>query len=241
VNQNDTTAAQAGANNGEEDVPRRALLFELENVAFEGHNVLYNTVKKTLAAKDAKLSEVLFTRFCLDSTVGAFLPDLLNALGRRQLSADKLREQIGEQYTKALTVDGRKMNAGLGRILDAAEKKCAVGALSCLEQDAAEAIGKQPDLTRLGVIMRARDPDQTECSSRDGWRKLANDLAVFPSLCVAITTNAAACRSALAAGMRVVVCPSKYAQCQDFGGADAVFDELSGAAVDFVMASLECD
>lgn len=237
--QNDTTAAQASANAGTGDVPRRALLFELENVAFDGHNVLYDAVKKALAAKDAKLSEVLFTRFCLDSTVGAFLPDLLDALGRRQLSADKLREQIGDQYAKALTADGRKINAGLGRILGAAEKKYAIGALSCLEQDAAQAIGEQPDLTRLGIIMRARDPDQTECSSRDGWRKLANDLAVFPSLCVAITTNAVACKSALAAGMRVVVCPSKYAQCQDFSGADAVFDELADAAIDFVVASLE--
>ncbi len=159
---------------------------------------------------------------------------------KKKVSEDKLVSQISEQVKKSMLDKSIKANAGLKRVIKrAVEENIAVGALSSFEEAQAKEL-----LTRIGLkdvgdnILCSNHSDRPHLSA-DAWLKLAKNMAVSPSACLAITSCKASCRAALTAGMRCVVRPDKYTSFQDFGGADYVIDELNNEVVDMMFALLE--
>jgi len=67
-----------------EGFPRalRAVVFELEYVAVNGRQVMYDTLKRLLHQKDIDLTPVMFSRYVLDAPVAAYVPVLLKQAGR---------------------------------------------------------------------------------------------------------------------------------------------------------------
>ena len=77
------------------------------------------------------------------------------------------------------------------------------------------------------------------CPGANLWLRLAENMMIPPSRCVAIATSAASCKAAIAAKMRSVVIPDKFTAFQDFGGADVVFDTLDKNAIGVHSGSAE--
>lgn len=220
--------------------PLQAVVFELENVAANGHAVMYGVLKETLGKKNVELSPAAFARFCLNSTIDKFVGQLLLESGKTQTSAEKLAEEVKKNYVKALSADGNRMPPGLRGIIEgAAAKGITAGALSCLGPEVAESIAGHLGLDSLDVTIRARNTDHGNCVNKEDWIKLTRSVSAQPPASVAITSNSQACKAAVSAGMKVVACPGKHADFADFGGADAVLDVLDKDSVATVLSLLE--
>jgi len=224
-----------------ENTPTQVVLFELENVAANGHAVLYGVLKEALGKKNVELSPATFARFCLNSTVDKFMGRMLSELGRKQISAETLGADVKKNYVKALSAASNKMPTGLHSMIEKAAKKgIAAGALSCLGGETADALAKHLGLDSLGVTIRSREAEGGSCTTKEQWLRLAGSMSALPLLAsVAITSTAQACRSALSAGLKVVACPGRYADFGDLSGADAVIDSMDKKSVDLVLSLLE--
>jgi beta-phosphoglucomutase-like phosphatase (HAD superfamily) len=226
--------------NAKDSRPKQAVVFELENVAANGHAVLYSVVKEALGRKNVEVSPAVFARFCLNSTVDKFLARLLSELGKAQLASEGMAEEIRKNYLTALTAKGNQTPPVLRAIIEkAAGMHVAAGALSCLSGDAAQRLAEHLGLNTLGVTVRTRNSEYGSCVTRDEWVKLTASMSAQPMASVAIASTSEACKSALAAGMKVIACPGRHAGFGDFGGVDAMVDTLDNATATLVFSLLE--
>ncbi len=214
-----------------EDLPNIALLFELENICFQGRQVVFDVLKSMLADKDMELTPVQFSRCCVDTPVEVALPHLLELLERQRVSAEKMVPDILQGIRSSLTDNTPASPPALAGLLQktlAAGYK--LGAVSDLDAEAASQL-----YTRLGigdVEDAALVTADTEMGTADAqaWKTAARTLgAVIPS-CVVLTTSTRSAHAAVAAGMRCVVIPDCYTAFQDFGGTDRIIDTFDDAA-----------
>ncbi len=216
--------------------PTIALLFELENVAFQGRQVVFDVLKSVLADKDMKLTPVLFSRCCVDTPVEEALPQLLELLGHPRVSAEKLVPEILQGIRASLVDNTPASPAALAGLLKTAQEQgYRIGAVSDLDQEAASQL-----LGRLDIEDAALISSETDAGTADAlaWRSAARTMnALIPS-CVAITTSSRASLAAVAAGMRCIAIPDEYTSFQDFGGTDCVLDALDGDAVKTLLDTL---
>ena len=84
---------------------KKALLFELDNVALDGRELVYDVLSGILEEKDVKFSFSLFCQHCLYPPVKNYIPTLLSKSGRTRLSDDKLTAEVNEAV-KLMFVDG---------------------------------------------------------------------------------------------------------------------------------------
>lgn len=227
---------QAMKNEAEKSV-RQAVVFELEHVATNGHALLYDTLKDALEKKSIDLTGPLFARFFINSDLDAALEKFLAAQGRKQISAEKLAEEVHRDYVKALTSGKSTVAAGLEKLLGEAEKNgVAVGAVSCLDEESAEQVAEHLGLTARGVVVRPSGMSYGHCIDKNEWTEMTLSLSARPLTSVAIASNGESCRAALAAGMHVVVRPGRHADFADFSGADLIVDELDGKLAAQIIA-----
>jgi len=214
-----------------EAAPGRAVLFDLENVAVQGHQLLYNTLGEVLAGKKVKLTQPLFSRFCLDATLYECVCGLLTFEDKKGVRRDKLVAQVGERLKARLTAGDLKLDPALAGLLKAASARGILsGALSCLDPETAEKLAGDLGLSEMGVSLLPAGCENNNGPGADGWLKLARKMSVQPALCGVIASSAWPCKTALAAGMRCVALLNKFSSFQDFGGADLVVEALDDVA-----------
>jgi beta-phosphoglucomutase-like phosphatase (HAD superfamily) len=215
------------------------ILFELEMVAVKGRKTVYDVWKKVLAAREAELTPALFMRYGLNASPKAFLPELLNALGKGRFSPDKILADYQEAVAAAFPSKNMILDAGLGKIMKfATAQKFALGAVSGLDPAAAAALMKALDIGDAGVKLVCAPSLDQEYPSADAWMKLAKQIGLPPVRCIAIVSSDVACRAALTTGMRCIVVPDDFTAFQDFGGAEAVVEKLEERTVRDVLALL---
>ena len=219
---------------------KRGLLFELENVAVGGHQVVFDTIKKHVADKGAKLTPVLFSRYILTGPLKDGLGALLEFLGKGRVSADKLASDVMEDVKAALLKESLAIAPGLKKILKrAAEERVAVGVLSCLDRDTAtQLVGRMKQDSEITTILPYACDGKSH-PSPDAWLKLARMMSLVPGACVALSTSALSCKAAIASNVRCVVIPDQFTRFEDFGGADHVAETLDDTASDRIFSLLE--
>lgn len=197
------------------------MVFELEEIAFQGRRILYEASSRVLNQKKVKLTPNLFCRYCLDRSLGAGLTRLIGALNKK-MSVEKLTAEVKKQYIEFLAKASLVPDAMLGAILTEARKQnVAVGALTSLPEDSALPVMSRLKLDKSVKLLVVREGSDS-FPTRNCWLDLARMLALEPRRCLALTSCAASCNSALAANMRCVVIPDEFTAFQDFGGADLV-------------------
>ncbi|NQU40888.1 MAG: hypothetical protein HQ523_13130 [Lentisphaerae bacterium] len=216
-----------------------ALLFELENVAFQGRRVVFDVLKSMLADKDMDLTPIHFSRCCVDTSVEVALPHLLELMERQRISADKMVPEILQAIRATLIDNTPASPKSLSGLLNKAQAEgYKLGAVSDMDAEAAAQLFARLDVgePEEGAIMTTEDELGTGDSQ--AWQNAARALdAVIPS-CVAITTSNRAAHAAVSAGMRCVVIPDKYTSFQDFGGSDRILDTLDDAACQEILGML---
>ena len=223
-------------------VPSKAVLFELENFAVKGRQVVHDVLKKAFADKDIDLTLEMFSKYCTHPSAKHFLPMMLKANSKAKLSEAKLLPEITEKITAVFTGNSLKMDPGLSRLIKAIEGEGIVlAALSCLADETARQVAARIGLVDSGVTLVSYASHEKNFPSADAWLKLAKKISVVPSLCVVIATSSVSCKAALSAGMRCIVVPDKYTAFQDFGGADVVTDDFDDNAIKHILELLKAD
>ncbi len=212
----------------------RGLVLEFENIVFAGRQLKYVALERVLQDRNLTLTPIVFSNFALHALSSKAWDELLAALGKKKLSIEKLDQDFKAQYRQALEKNTLRPNPWLEPLLAAAARaSVSLGALSNLP---AELV---PELVeRLGLQGKLEVQAQAENGhpTPDGWLKLAKAMALPAQACLALTTEALSCRSALVAGMRCVVLPDAYTSHQDFGGADLVLEDPAQLQIKDLMA-----
>ena len=209
----------------------RALFFELENVAFPGHEVEFKTLSAALKQKKITLSIPLYSRYCVSVPPGAYMAGLMAACSKDGAAVDKLASDVSSKLATALA--GATPNAAVAESLKAAlANGVKLGAVSGLEPAAAKKLIEKLGLSETDVVLHAGDGNSdTSSNGPEVWSHRARSLKVSPRACVLIGSHARVCRAAIAAQMQCVALTNSYTEYEDFGGADHVTDELDASVV----------
>ena len=96
-----------------------AVLFQMEDVAVNGRKIAYDILKKTLGEQKIDFPIPVFSRYCVNSTPQTYLPAMMEPLGIRKVSAEKLVENVTSAIAEQASASSVKLNPGLGKILQA--------------------------------------------------------------------------------------------------------------------------
>jgi len=223
----------------EKSVSTKAVLFELENFAVKGREIVFDALKKVMAEKDIKLTLGMFSRYCSHPSVKHFLPMMLKMENKAKVSEAKMITEISEAITSVFTTSPMKLESGVSRLLKAIESNVVVAALSGLDNEVARQVAANLGLVDSGVTLLSYPNYGKNFPSADAWLKLAKKISISPARCVVVATSAVSCKAALSAGMRCIIIPDKFTSFQDFGGADNIFDEFDDDAIEVLTQLLK--
>jgi len=210
----------------------------LENMMCSGRRLMYEAMEHVLKGKDIELTPALFSRFALHPVMVKNLEGLLAAVGKKKVSVDKMAQDIYEQYSRNLKKSSVRLNANVEALLtDAAKAKVQTGALSFLPLDMAQELASRFGLKESLVVHGVANNSKAHPTA-DEWLKLTKAINLPAHRCLALTTAASSCKSALVAGMRCVVWPDAFTANQDFGGADLVIEDPQELRFKNIMALL---
>ncbi len=210
--------------------PVYSILFQLEDIAVNGRKIAYDALKHALSEQKIDFSMPVFSRYCLSSTPQTYIPSMVEPLGIRKVSAEKLVEQVTGAIAEHAAASDPKIGPGLTKILQLGrERNFAVGVITTWAEDLGQAL-----LAKLGLnefdarLFSFKDVNRT-FPSADIWLKTAKAMSIKPRLSLVIAGNKMACKSALSADMRCVAVPDSFTSHQDFSGADLILDSLEPA------------
>ncbi len=222
--------------NAEHQQKKRGVLFELENVAVNARQLVYDVMESVLGDKGVKLDRPTFARHYSDGDIAGFVSAALKAQNKTRLSEDKLVGDIEQGIKLSLTDASLKMSDGLLELIKKAQDNgIAVGAISLFGNEVADKLLENPGLKDINLAVVEREVASRPWPLSDSWEALADKSGVEPPLCVAVTTGVTGHRSCLVAGMRSVVVHDDFTSWQDFGGADVVTDKLDSEVVDAAL------
>jgi hypothetical protein len=219
--------------------PVRGCVIEADTLALGGIGKAYAICERHLAAMEVKLDAGLFGRYLLGAHLESGLSRLLTAVGRTYSA--ELGQAIRGEYLAALAGAALPPESPLVRLAEAfaAGGRVGTGLLTQLAPEQAATplapLLAQPNVTLL---------PEPHCAlvggfSRDTWRRCRERLQMQERLCVALVASGASCRSALAAGFKVVAVADKLTAHQDFTGAIHVAGEMTEDIVPAVLDALQ--
>lgn len=227
------TEAPAPAAQEENPASAHAVLFLLEGLAGVGHKATFDVLTSILGEQGLKFTPIHMSRYCLHSHPELYLADVLEALGSGRQAADGLMEDIKSGIEMQLSSKKQALPKGLDVLFEEVRKQgVQLAALTALPEGPAQSLFSNLGLEELGVKLVVMDTDPSgehDFPRADSWLKLAKNLKKNPIYCAVLAGDMATCKSALWAGMRCVVVPDSFAAFQDFGGADAVIDDIDDA------------
>jgi len=208
-------------------VPVYAIVFQLEDIAIHGRKIAYDILKKALGEQKIDLSIPVFSRYCLSSTPQTYIPSLMEPLGIRKISAEKLVDQVTSAIAEQASASSGKLNPALGKILNLArERNFVIGVISTWAEDIGQALLAKMGLNDLGAQLFAFKDVNRAFPSADVWLKTAKAISIKSRRCLVIGGNMAACKSAMSADLRCIAVPDDFTSFQDFSGADLILENL---------------
>lgn len=223
----------------EEEGPSEGLIFDLDTFACNGHDVLFDVLKKILGEKALKFTKFYFAKNCIARNISTLVPELIEDFKLKNVEEEDLIEEVKSAFAKALINDGKVIDGLLDLVKAAQKKDFVVGVFSSLDEESAQLLLEKVGLADSNVTLCPYSPRTKNSFIGEHWRRLAVELSVAPGECIAFTSDNNSCKAALSSGMRVVVLPSAISSFQDFGGANMIVDELSSAVIKTSLKLLE--
>ena len=215
-----------------------AMLFELETTALQGRQRLFEIVRKLSAGAGVKLDAAQFIRSGLKSAADQSITGILSAAGTAKGETQKLAEEAVAIYAADIRGGKVALQPGVVKLLQtAARKGCVLGALSVLEESDAQAAIERLELGSEVKVLghKASEP---AFPRPDLWLKLLKVIGNQSGAAIAVVSSLAACKSALAAGLRAVVVPDNYTSHQDFSGADVIVESAEDMSASDILSEL---
>jgi beta-phosphoglucomutase-like phosphatase (HAD superfamily) len=205
---------------------REVLFFELEYVAVNGRQIMFDVLKQVMKSKDIDVTPALFARCGLTPRPGKAIQSMIEASGRNLTTGDQLTEQAETIIVKAFA-DKVVLNKDLAAIIRAAqERNIQVVALSAWPDVAAKELMKKTGLDGMGVDLVAMDSTDPIFPRADHWLRILKQRGQEEIPAIAIVASRAACKGALTAGATCIALPDAYTAFEDFTGAKVVLDTL---------------
>lgn len=143
-----------GAVEQQKNTTNQAVLFELENLAIKGRQLVYDVLKKALADNDIALTLNMFSRYCSQPSVKQFIPVMLKMAPKAKVSEAKLIPEISEAINNVFLAGSLKLESGLTRMLKVMQdQNVMVAALSSLSDETARQLSAKLGLVAM-VIRR---------------------------------------------------------------------------------------
>lgn len=207
--------------------PVYAVVFQLEDIAVIGRKIAYEVLKKALGEQKIDLSIPVFSRYCLNSTPQTYIPAMMEPLGIRKISAEKLVDHVVSAIAEQASASSIKLNPGLSKILQLAhERNFVIGVISTWTEEVCQALLAKLGLSDLGARLFSFKDVNKVFPSADIWLKTAKAIGIKPRRCLVVGANMAACKSAMSADLRCVAVPDEFTSFQDYSGADLILENL---------------
>jgi beta-phosphoglucomutase-like phosphatase (HAD superfamily) len=205
---------------------REVLFFELEYVAINGRQIMFDVLKQVMKGKDIDVTPALFARYGLTPRPGKAIQSMIEASGRNLTTGDQLTEQAENLLAKAFA-DKAVLNKDLPALIKAAQAhNIQVVALSAWPEASAKELMKKTELDTLGVDLVAMDSVDPIFPRADHWLRILKLRGQENIPLIAIVASRAACKGALTAGATAIALPDAYTAYEDFTGAKVVLDTL---------------
>lgn len=205
---------------------REVLFFELEYVAVNGRQFVFDTLKQVMKGKDIDVTPALFARCGLTPRPGKAIQAMIESSGRNLTTADQLTEQAESLLVKAFS-EKAVLNKDLPAIIKTAQgMNIQVVALSAWPEAVAKELMKKTGLDAMGVDLVAMDSMDPIFPRADHWLRILKQRGQDETPVIAIVASRAACKGALTAGATCIALPDAYTAFEDFTGAKIVLDTL---------------
>lgn len=219
---------------------KSALIFEMDNVALGARRIRYEVLAGILKEQRIELTPILFSRYCLHPAPSIYMPTFLAALKYTAATPEQVVERLVNETTSRLMQKSTFVSEGLVKWLDAAVARgAAIACASMLPLASAEGVAHHLRFDRWGVKVFSGSPADKGFPHAENWLRMAKAIGRNPKRCLAVVSNMATTKTALAAMMHVAVVTDEFTEYQDFCGAnlvcsdlkeikpDAFFDEIS--------------
>ncbi|MGI6087972.1 MAG: HAD hydrolase-like protein [Kiritimatiellia bacterium] len=211
------------------------LVFELETVAFNGGQAMYEVTEAAFKAREFQLTPEIFIRFNLSHPTSRVLQHMATEMEVNLSDIEAMSEEIAEQWQQKLAQSAP--NPVVSKLLgDAAGQGISLGALTTLPEESALGLIKALALKVEVALIKLPSAGCNGRPRQEFWVKLARQMQVAPAQCVALAGSAPTAQAAVMAGMHVVALPDTFNAFQDFGGADMVFEKPEALPLKEIMA-----
>jgi beta-phosphoglucomutase-like phosphatase (HAD superfamily) len=214
----------------EKSKAREVLFFELEYVAVNGRQIMFDALKQVMKSKEIEVTSALFARCGISPRPGKAIQSMIETSGRNLTTGDQLTEQAETLLVKAFA-DKAVLNKDLPALIKAAqERNIQVVALSAWPDAAAKELMKKTGLDGMGVDLVAMDSVDPIFPRADHWLRILKQRGQENIPLIAIVASRAACKGALTAGATCIALPDSYTSFEDFTGAKIVLDTLGSVS-----------
>ncbi|NKB23260.1 MAG: HAD hydrolase-like protein [Kiritimatiellae bacterium] len=201
-----------------------ALFFELDGVV-HARKATFEVFSSLLNEQNIKLTHSQFAKYCHHASPYYYLPELLEQVGAKKISADKLADDVMSGVATHLTSKEAVLADGFEKILKYATREgIRLGALSALPGSTAKSLMAQHQFNDMGAELFTFEGNNSVFPRADMWLKMAKQTSRSPQSCIVFSTSTISCKSALSANMRCVAVPDEFTNFQDFGGSDMIVD-----------------
>ena len=207
---------------------KSALIFEMDNVALGARRIRYEVLSGILAEQGIELTPILFSRYCLHPAPSVYMPEFLAAMKYTAMTSEQVVDRLMGETTSRLMQKTPLISDGLIKWMDAAlARGAAIACPSMLPQASADAVAAHLGFERWGVKVYSALPTVDKAFPRaEHWLKISKTINRNPKRCLALVSNMATTKTALAAMMNVVVVTDEFTEYQDCCGANLVCSDL---------------
>lgn len=222
--------------------PVYGLMFELEFLAVPGREAAFNVYKSLLKDYGVEFSEGLFCRLVNSPRPEMDAAEVAAAVGLKSSFVAKMEQDVRDGLRMFYASQECRLLPALVALLQAAvERGLRPAAVTALENEDAARLVEKLELNRFRVALISSPDADRLFPGADVWLQAARKISVNARRCIALCSTNDACRSALAAGMRVIAVPDRFTAFHDFSGSEAVIDDFdsldAGAILDELTRS----
>ena len=218
----------------------RGVIVEFDFAALDGSKLLFETAKKQFAEIGVDLTPRLEAEHLAGGSYQGAIAELLQALKKKNDPA-KVARELATAFSKALDA---KVAAAVTPAFKAFVKALVAKGVKVVISTRANVETLKPAFADFdpALVTVYAEPSLTYGSIKwDAWRRACIANKLHECITVAVTGSGLGVKAALVGGLAAVAVANPRLAYQDYGGADAVVDEISTKLVPDILRVLHLD
>jgi beta-phosphoglucomutase-like phosphatase (HAD superfamily) len=214
------------------------IIFILEDLGFDGKSVLYQAYRESFKPYDINFDQALFSRACLTPSIEQGINNILSIVDSVKEAPEKLTITTQKFFSDSLDSDHLSINQEIKRLIFSSDHSAIKwGGLSALPLETANNLLSYMDNQNKLELQTVKNAS-VHFPSKSIWHKMTAKMGILPRSCIALTTTANACKSALSAGLRCVAAPDQFTAFQDFSGVDLLVEDFKQVTLENITELL---